>query len=99
VAQEVGASDVSIREWIRRYQEYGRAGLEAPIGSRAKAAKPKFAAAWEAGDRGGEEAASQLRGAADRPLAEAALFLPASPETVRRTLHQHQLLPKTKPRR
>ena len=31
VAQEVGASDVSIREWIRRYQEYGRAGLEAPV--------------------------------------------------------------------
>ena len=99
VAQEVGASDVSIREWIRRYQEYGRAGLEAPIGKPRKAAKPKLpplvkqeivAVKKQHPAYGVRRIAHWLR---------RALFLPASPETVRRTLHQHQLLPKTKPRR
>lgn len=99
VAQEVGASDVSIREWIRRYQEYGRAGLEAPIGKTRKAAKPKLpplvkqeivAVKKQHPAYGVRRIAHWLR---------RALFLPASPETVRRTLHQHQLLPKTKPRR
>lgn len=99
VAQEVGASDVSIREWIRRYQEYGRAGLEAPIGKPRKAAKPKLpplvkqeivAVKKQHPSYGVRRIAHWLR---------RALFLPASPETVRRTLHQHQMLPKTKPRR
>ena len=99
VAQEVGASDVSIREWIRRYQEYGRTGLEAPIGKPRKAAKPKLpplvkqeivAVKKQHPTYGVRRIAHWLR---------RALFLPASPETVRRTLHQHQLLPKTKPRR
>ena len=99
VAQEVGASDVSIREWIRRYQEYGRAGLEEPIGKPRKAAKPKLpplvkqeivAVKKQHPVYGVRRIAHWLR---------RALFLPASPETVRRTLHQHQLLPKTKPRR
>ena len=99
VAQEVGASDVSIREWIRRYQEYGRAGLEAPIGKPRKAAKPKLpplvkqeivAVKKQHPAYGVRRIAHWLR---------RALFLPASPETVRRTLHQHQMLPKTKPRR
>ena len=99
VAQEVGASDASIREWIRRYQEYGRAGLEAPIGKPRKAAKPKLpplvkqeivAVKKKHPAYGVRRIAHWLR---------RALFLPASPETVRRTLHQHQLLPKTKPRR
>ena len=99
VSQEVGASDVSIREWIRRYKKYGRAGLESPIGRPRKAAKPKLpplvkqqivAVKKQHPSYGVRRIAQWLR---------RTLFLPASPETVRRTLHHHQLLPKTKPRR
>ena len=99
VAQEVGASDVSIREWIRRYQEQGRAGLESHMGRPRKAAKPKLPPLVKQ-----EIVATKKQhpGYGVRRIAHwlrRALFLPASPETVRRTLHQHQLLPKTKPRR
>ena len=99
VAKEVGASDVSIREWIRRYQEYGRAGLEAPIGQPRKAAKPKLPplVKQEIVETKKKHPAYGVRRIAH--WLRRALFLPASPETVRRTLHQHQLLPKTKPRR
>ena len=99
VAQEVGASDVSIREWIRRYQEQGRAGLESHMGRPRKAAKPKLPPLVKQ-----EIVATKKQhpGYGVRRIAHwlrRALFLPASPETVRRTLHHHQLLPKTKPRR
>lgn len=99
VAKEVGASDVSIREWIRRYQEYGRAGLEAPIGKPRKAAKPKLPplVKQEIVETKKRHPAYGVRRIAH--WLRRALFLPASPETVRRTLHHHQLLPKTKPRR
>ena len=98
VAQEVGACTDSIREWVRRYQKQGRAGLEAWGGSRPKA-KPKLpplvkeqivAVKKQHPGFGVRRIAHWLRGV---------LFLPASPETVRQTLHRHELLPKTKPRR
>ena len=98
VAQEVGACPDSIREWVRRYQKHGRAGLEAWGGHRPKA-KPKLpplvkeqivAVKKQHPGFGVRRIAHWLRGV---------LFLPASPETVRRTLHRHELLPKTKPRR
>lgn len=98
VAKEVGACPDSIREWVRRYQKLGRAGLEAWGGGRPKS-KPKLpplvkeqivAVKKQHPGFGVRRIAHWLRGV---------LFLPASPETVRQTLHKHQLLPKTKPRR
>ena len=48
-------------------------GIGIPHGPAAQSGQAQVAAAGEAGDRGDEEAASRLRGAADRPLAEAGL--------------------------
>ena len=98
ITKEVGACPDSIREWVRRYQKQGRAGLEAWGGGRPKS-KPKLpplvkeqivAVKQQHPGFGVRRIAHWLRGV---------LFLPASPETVRQTLHKHQLLPKTKPRR
>ena len=99
VAKEIGACPDSIREWVRRYQKQGRAGLEAPIGRLRKAAKPKLPPLVK---QQIVEVKKQHPGFGVRRIAQwlrRTLFLPASPETVRRTLHHHQLLPKTKPRR
>ena len=99
VAKEIGACPDSIREWVRRYQKHGRAGLEAPIGPLRKAAKPKLPPLVKEQI---VEVKKRHPGFGVRRIAQwlrGALFLPASPETVRRTLHKHQLLPKTKPRR
>ena len=99
VAQETGACPHSIREWVRRYQKQGRAGLETPAGKSRKAAKPKLPPLVK---QKIVEVKTQHPGFGVRRIAQwlkRTLFLPASPETVRRTLHRHELLPKTKPRR
>ena len=99
VAQETGACPHSIREWVRRYQKHGRAGLETPIGRLRKTAKPKLPPLVK---QKIVEVKQQHPGFGVRRIAQwlrRTLFLPASPETVRRTLHRHELLPKTKPRR
>ena len=99
VAQEVGACAESIRGWVRRYQKLGRAGLETPAGKSRKAAKPKLPPLVK------EQIVAvkkQHPGFGVRRIAHwlrRTLFLPASPETVRQTLHRHELLPKAKPRR
>ena len=96
VAQEVGACAESVRGWVRRYQKLGRAGLETPAGKSRKAVKPKLpplvkeqivAVKKQHPGFGVRRIAHWLRGV---------LFLPASPETVRQTLHRQGLMSKTR---
>ncbi len=96
ICQQMGMSEASLTQWVRRYQQMGEAGLHnRPHSGRGKA---KLAAAVK-------EKIVQLK--TEQPsfgvkrisqwLARV-LFLRASPETVRRTLHQEKLLDNRKPK-
>jgi transposase InsO family protein len=95
IAREAGISQSVLSGWIRRYRQQGEAGLQPLIGG-CKTGTPKVAAAVKA-----QMVALKLQ----HPhfgvkriahLLRRMLFLPGSHETVRRTLHQHRLLPKAK---
>ncbi len=99
VAQEVGVCVDSVREWVRRYQKYGRAGLEPHRGIPRKPSRPKLPPLVKQQIVAIKQ---QHPGFGVRRITQwlrRVLFLPASPETVRKTLHQHKLMPKTKPPR
>lgn len=98
VARELGVCADSVREWVRRYKKCGRAGLEPQTGLR-KPGKPKLPPLVK---QQIVAIKNQHPGFGVRRIAHwlrRTLFLPASPETVRKTLHQHRLMPKTKPPR
>jgi len=98
VSAEVGVAPVTLKSWVERYQAQGRAGLERrsqQLGPR----KTKLPAAVHAEI---VHVKQQQPNFGIRRIAQwmrRVLLLPASPETVRKTLHRHQLLPKTKPKR
>jgi len=90
IQQETGMGQQTIRNWIERYQERGQEGLQiAPRGGRGKeklpgAVKEKIVAVKAAHPGFGVRRISQVL--------RRIFFLSASPETVRRTLHTHQLM-------
>ena len=98
VAREMGCSEHALYEWARNYREYGEAGLKPkrrqpgktgiPPAVKDKIVEIKKARPWF----GSKRIAQFLR---------RVLLLPASAETVRKTLHEHDLVekPKTKPKR
>ena len=93
IAKETGASRETIREWARRYRAEGEAGLvpRPPIARTRKASSPihrKIAQVKK------EHPSFGVRRIAH--WLKRKLFLPASPETVRRTLHKQGLMPKTR---
>lgn len=99
VAQEMGISRDTVHGWAQRYRKFGRAGLEPQAGSPRSPGKPKLPALVKEKI---VEIKQQQPQSGTRRIAQwlrRALFLPASHETVRRTLHQHELLPRTKPKR
>jgi transposase InsO family protein len=95
IGQEMGVCRDTIFGWVVRYRERGEAGLapQAPYpGSRkakvSPAIKAKITQVKKEHPSFGVKRISQwLR---------RVLFLPASPETVRRTLHRQGLMPKTR---
>ena len=98
VAQELHLDKNTVWHWVRRYQQYGEAGLQPRPPGRPVPPSARTVAV--------QKAIVQLK--TEHPqfgilrIAQwlrRVLFLPASPETVRQTLHQQQLLPKTKPKR
>jgi len=100
VAREMGVGLSTLSKWVRLYREQGEAGLQARPGRRGSR-RPKVAAAVKTKvvelkrhhpDLGIQKISQFLR---------RVLFLPVSRETVRRTLHEQQLLkkPRPKPRR
>lgn len=99
VAREMGVGRDTVYIWVRRYRQFGRAGLEPQPPGRRKPGTPKLPAAVK---QKIVEVRQQQPAFGTRRIAQwlrRALFLPASHETVRRTLHEHELLPKTKPKR
>lgn len=98
VAREIGCSAHSLYEWVRAYREHGEAGLKPkrrnrggtrlPAAVRDTIVEVKQARPWF-----GVKRISQFLGRV--------LFLSASPETVRKTLHEQGLIekPKGKPKR
>jgi len=97
VAREMGVGLSTLGKWVRFYREQGEAGLESHP-RRAVSHRPKVAPAVKTKvvelkrrhpDLGIQKISHFLR---------RALFLPVSRETVRRTLHEQQLLKKLKPK-
>ena len=98
VSAEVGVSPVTLKIWIERYQAYGRAGLE----RRSQRRDPEQTTLPAAVQAEIVRIKQQQPSFGIRRIAQLmrrVLFLPASHETVRQTLHRHQLMPKTKPKR
>ena len=96
VAEQMGLNRDTVWKWVRRYREEGRAGLERFSG-RAKGSKPRLPSAVHEQI---VEVKKEHPGFGIRRIAQwlrLTRALPASPETVRQTLHRHKLLPKTKP--
>ncbi len=98
IGEQLGISRDTICEWVQRYRAHGRAGLE-PLPSRPGPRKAKLPPAIH-------ERIVQVKrenpGFGIRRIAQwlrRSLMLPASAETVRQTLHRHQMLPKTQPRK
>src|SRR5512147_1592542 len=99
VARELGVGVSSIALWLRAYRAQGEAGLQGKLTQRpprpqvAPAVKQKVVALKRRHPDFGIQRISQFL--------RRVLWLPVSRETVRRTLHAHQLLkkPRPKPRR
>lgn len=99
IAEELGVCPDTVWKWSERYRQEGRAGLEAP--SRAGGRKGRVQRPAPV-HRAIVEVKQAHPGFGVKRIAQwlrRTLLLPASPETVRQTLHRHQLLPKTKPKR
>ena len=98
VSAEVGVTPVTLKTWVERYQAQGRAGLE----RRSRRHDPEQSALSAAVQAEIVRVKQQQPSFGIRRIAQwmrRVLLLPASPETVRQTLHRHQLLPKTKAKR
>jgi transposase InsO family protein len=99
VARELGVGFSTIGAWVRRYRAQGEAGLQAK--ARPRSPRPQVAAAVK---RQAIELKQRHPDVGIRKISQflrRVLFLPVSRETVRRTLHEHQLLktPRPKPQR
>jgi transposase InsO family protein len=97
IAEEVGVSHDSIREWVKRYRQLGEAGLRPrPGGSpkgRAQLPPAVHAAIVKVKEENPTFGVRRIAHWLHRTL-----FLPGSPETVRQTLKRHAV-PASKPRR
>ena len=97
VAQEMGFDACSLYAWAKAYRERGEAGLKRQTpypGSRSSKASPAIKAKIT-------EVKKQHPSFGVKRISQwlkRVLFLPASPETVRRTLHRQGLMPKTRKR-
>ena len=97
VAREMGVGRSTLSKWVRVYRAQGEAGLQSKPTRRGRQ-RPKVAPVVKTKvvelkrrhpDLGIQKISQFLR---------RVLFLPVSRETVRRTLHEHQLLKKRKPK-
>ena len=100
LCRESRVSQSALSKWILSYQQHGEAGLQPLIGGR-KAGVPKVAAAVKAQITTLKRQNPHFGVKRIAQLLRRVLFLPGSAETVRRTLHQEQLIHprKKKPQR
>jgi transposase InsO family protein len=96
VAREMGVGRSTLTKWIRLYRDQGEAGLQ-PKPILRNPAQPKVAPAVKAQVVELKRHHPELGVKKISQLLRRMLFLPVSRETVRRTLHEQQLL--KKPRR
>jgi len=97
VAEELGVSAATLRIWLARYQEAGEAGLvrRRPCPGKHKS---QLAPAVHQAIVGVKREHPTFGVRRIAQWLKRALFLPGSAETVRQTLHRHDLLPKTRPK-
>ncbi len=95
VAREAGIGQSTLSKWIERYQQHGEAGLQPLIGG-PKPGAPKVAVAVKSRITALKQQHPHFGVKKIAQVLRRVLFLPGSHETVRRTLHQHRLMPKTK---
>jgi len=95
VAREAGISQSALYKWILCYQQHGEAGLQPLIGG-SKVGVPKVADAVKAQITALKQQHPHFGVKRIAQLLRRVLFLPGSHETVRRTLHQQRLMPKTR---
>ena len=95
VAEELGVSAATLGIWLARYQEAGEAGLvrRSPCPGKHK---PQLAPAVHEAIVSVKRAHPTFGVRRIAQWLKRALFLPGSAETVRQTLHRHDLLPKTR---
>jgi len=100
VAREVGVNPGTVYGWLKAYREGGEAGLE-PRRSTPGPRKRKVPLAVQAKITEVKRSHPTFGIRRISQWLRRVLFLPASPETVRRTLHREGLMPKTrkKPKR
>jgi transposase InsO family protein len=98
VAEELHLAKDTVWCWIHRYQRYGAAGLELQPCDRPRPPSPRTVAVQKEIVRL-KTAHPQFGILRIAQWLRRMLFLPVSHETVRKTLHQHQLLSKAKPKR
>ena len=94
ITEELGAADATLYSWIKRYEEEGEEGLKdrsMPARKGARLAKPIRQAVI---DQKKEEPTWGIKRISD--VLRRCLFLPVSPETVRKTLHEEGLIEKRK---
>jgi transposase InsO family protein len=89
ISQECGIDSKSVGRWVRAYRQNGEAGLSSTYSGKGKSllvpVKDKIVEIKEANPLFGIKRISQLL--------RRAFFLSASPETVRKTLHDSSLMP------
>ena len=93
VAREMGVGRSTLTKWIKLYRDQGEAGLQSKPIVR-KAPRPKVAPAVKAQVVELKRHHPELGVKKISQLLRRMLFLPVSRETVRRTLHEQQLLKK-----
>ncbi len=99
IARELGIGTSTLAEWVRRYRQSGEQGLKPAVtGGRGRA---KLAAAVKAQITELKQQHPRFGVKKIAQILRRVLFLPGSHETVRRTLHQQQLIERRrkKPRR
>ena len=88
IVQECGVSHETVRNWVRAYRQHGEAGLSSNHTGHGRslpvAVKKKIVEIKKASPSSGITRISQLL--------KRAFFLSASPETVRKTLHESSLI-------
>ena len=95
IARELGIGKSTLAAWVQRYRQHGEAGLQPLMGGR-KVKAPKVATAVKAQIVTLKQQHPHFGVKRIAHVLRRMLFLPGSHETVRRTLQQKRLLPKSK---
>src|SRR5574342_819331 len=96
VARELGVGFSTLGAWVRRYHGQGEAGLQGK--ARLRSPRPQVAAAVKRQALELKRRHPNLGIQRISQFLRRVLFLPVSRETVRRTLHEQQLLKKPRPK-